>query len=125
MSHEILAHDPTLEKGLQTPGSDSIVKIETFLLKPRSWLFVRIQTEKGFVGWGETMLDGLSDAVQGAFEDFKTRLIGWDPANIEDIYNHLGKHRFHRGGPVLQSAIAGSVEKSNMVSGVGRQLILV
>lgn len=52
------------------------------------------------------MLDGHSDAVSGAFEDFQ-RLIGWDPANIQDIYQHLYRHRFHRGGPVLQSAIAG------------------
>lgn len=52
------------------------------------------------------MLDGHSDAVNGAFEDFQ-RLIGWDPANIQDVYQHLYRHRFHRGGPVLQSAIAG------------------
>jgi len=109
MSFNPFAHDPTEEKGLRSPGADAIKVIETFLVRPRSWLFVRVETEKGFVGWGETMLDGHSDSIQGAFEDFKTRLIGWDPANIEDIYQHLYRHRFHRGGPVLQSAIAGWV----------------
>ena len=104
-----LAYDPTLEKGLRDPNGrvDSIKQIETFIVRPRSWIFVRVETEHGHVGWGETMLDGHSDAVQGAFEDIKTRLIGWDPANIEDIWQHLYRHRFHRGGPVLQSVIAG------------------
>ena len=88
-----LAHDPSLEKGLHLPTSDKITKVETFLVKPRSWLFVRVETAKGIVGWGETMLDGHSDSVQGAYEDFKTRLIGWDPANIEDIWQHLFRHR--------------------------------
>ncbi|KAM0749383.1 putative mandelate racemase/muconate lactonizing enzyme [Meredithblackwellia eburnea MCA 4105] len=106
---EILAWDPSKEKGLHDPSGkgDKIKLIETFIVRPRSWVFCRIETEKGIVGWGETMLDGHSDAVLGAFEDFKTRLIGWDPLQIEDIYQHLFRHRFHRGGPVLQSAIAG------------------
>lgn len=107
--NEILAEDPSTNKGLRLPDSDSIVKIETFILPPRSWIFVRVETSKGFVGWGETMLDGLSDAIVGTFEDFKTRLIGWDPSNIEDIYAQMGRHRFHRGGAVLQSALAGFV----------------
>jgi galactonate dehydratase len=103
----LLAYDPSEDKGLRSAGSDLITKIETFLVKPRSWVFVRVETKNGIVGWGETMLDGHSDAIIGAFEDFKTRLIGWDPANIEDIWQHLFRHRFHRGGPVLQAAIAG------------------
>jgi galactonate dehydratase len=95
--------------GLKTPGSDEIVKIETFLLKPRSWFFVRVETKNGIVGWGEARLSGHSDALLGAYNEFRERLIGWDPANIQDIYQQLYRHRFHRGGPVLMSAIAGCV----------------
>lgn len=39
------------EKGLKSPGGDPIKKIETFNVRPR-WLFVRVETEKGIVGWG-------------------------------------------------------------------------
>lgn len=41
------------EKGLAgAPGSVDLIKsIETFNVRPR-WLFVRVETEKGIVGWG-------------------------------------------------------------------------
>lgn len=94
-------------KGLSATGkSDKIKSIETFRVPPR-WLFVRVETESGIVGWGEATLEGHSEAVEGAFEDFKERFIGWEAANIEDIYQSAYRHRFYRGGEVLMSAIAG------------------
>jgi galactonate dehydratase len=95
------------EKGLQAGSSiDRIAKIETFRVRPR-WLFVRVETEKGIVGWGEATLEGHSEAVEGAFADFRERFIGWDAANIEDIYQSAYRHRFYRGGEVLMSALSG------------------
>lgn len=73
--------------GLQPPlgtDCDSITLIETFRVRPR-WLFVRVETKKGYVGWGEATLEGHSEAVEGAFKDFTDRFVGWNPANIEDI----------------------------------------
>ncbi|KAJ9109755.1 hypothetical protein QFC19_001985 [Naganishia cerealis] len=95
------------EKGLQV-GDDinRITKIETFRVRPR-WLFVRVETSKGIVGWGEATLEGHSEAVEGAFVDFRERFIGWDAANIEDIYQSAYRHRFYRGGEVLMSALSG------------------
>jgi galactonate dehydratase len=75
---------PEYSAGLQSQSSDVIKKIETFRVRPR-WLFVRVETEKGIIGWGEATLEGHSEAVEGAFEDFRQRFIGWDAANIEDI----------------------------------------
>ncbi|KAM0745735.1 enolase C-terminal domain-like protein [Meredithblackwellia eburnea MCA 4105] len=89
-------------KGLETSGSDKIKSIETFRVRPR-WLFVRVETDKGVVGWGEATLEGHSEAVEGGFADFRERFIGWDPANIETAY----RHRFYRGGEVLMSALSG------------------
>ncbi|KAJ8100174.1 enolase C-terminal domain-like protein [Lipomyces tetrasporus] len=86
--------------------SDKIKSIETFRVPPR-WLFVKVETEKGIVGWGEATLEGHAEAVEGAFEDFKERFIGWEAANIEDIYQSAYRHRFYRGGEVLMSALAG------------------
>ena len=39
--------------------------IETFQVPPR-WLFVRIETDDGAVGWGEASLEGYAEAVVGA-----------------------------------------------------------
>ncbi|KAF8896924.1 putative mandelate racemase/muconate lactonizing enzyme [Mucidula mucida] len=96
----------TLTEGLKSASADLIKNIETFYVRPR-WLFVRIETEKGIVGWGEATLEGHTDAVEGAFVDIKERFIGWDSANIEDIYQSAYRHRFYRGGEVLMSALSG------------------
>jgi len=60
-----------------------IARIETFLVPPR-WLFVRIETDDGLVGWGEASLEGHGEAVAGAFEGVRDRLIGRDPDRIEE-----------------------------------------
>ena len=44
-----------------------IGRIETFYVPPR-WLFVRVETDDGAVGWGEASLEGHAEAVDGAFE---------------------------------------------------------
>ncbi|KAJ7880800.1 enolase C-terminal domain-like protein [Mycena olivaceomarginata] len=93
-------------KGLLHSTSDTIRSIETFYVRPR-WLFVRIETEKGIVGWGEATLEGHTEAVEGAFVDLRERFVGWDSANIEDIWQTAYRHRFYRGGEVLMSAISG------------------
>jgi galactonate dehydratase len=83
-----------------------IVAIETFLVPPR-WLFVRIETSDGAVGWGEASLEGHAEAVVGAFEAVRDRLIGADPNRIEDAWQLLYRLGFYRGGPVFMSAISG------------------
>ncbi|KIL64099.1 hypothetical protein M378DRAFT_24716 [Amanita muscaria Koide BX008] len=83
-----------------------IVKIETFRLPPR-WLFIRVETADGFVGWGEATLEGHTEAVEGAFEDLRSRFMHWDADNIQDIWQNAYSARFYRGGPVLMSALSG------------------
>ena len=55
-----------------------IGRIETFLVPPR-WLFVRVESDDGAVGWGEASLEGHAEAVDGAFEALRDRFIGHDP----------------------------------------------
>lgn len=83
-----------------------IVKIETFRLPPR-WLFIRVETADGFVGWGEATLEGHTEAIEGAFEDLRSRFMHWDADNIQDIWQNAYSARFYRGGPVLMSALSG------------------
>jgi galactonate dehydratase len=83
-----------------------IGRIETFYVPPR-WLFVRVETEDGAVGWGEASLEGWAEAVDGAFEALRDRFIGHDARRIEDIWQVAYRGGFYRGGPVLMSALAG------------------
>ncbi|TFY74466.1 hypothetical protein EWM64_g9547 [Hericium alpestre] len=91
---------------LRTPKSSLISLIEIFRLPPR-WLFVRVETNDGIVGWGEATLEGHTEAVEGAFDDLRERFVGWDADGIEDIWQHAYRARFYRGGPVLMSALSG------------------
>lgn len=83
-----------------------IAAIESFLVPPR-WVFVRIETDKGAVGWGEASLEGHGEAVMGALDAAADRLIGTDAARIEDTWQTLYRLGFYRGGPVLMSALSG------------------
>ena len=83
-----------------------IGRIETFYVPPR-WLFVRVESEDGAVGWGEASLEGWAEAVDGAFEALRDRFIGHDARRIEDIWQVAYRGGFYRGGPVLMSALAG------------------
>ncbi|MCX7521823.1 galactonate dehydratase [Microbacterium sp. STN6] len=83
-----------------------IARVETFLVPPR-WLFVRIETEDGIVGWGEASLEGFSESVRTAITQFAEYLVGRDPLTIEDHWQVLTKGGFYRGGPILSSAVSG------------------
>jgi galactonate dehydratase len=83
-----------------------IDRIETFYVPPR-WLFVRVETDDGAVGWGEASLEGHAEAVDGAFEALRDRFIGHDPLRIEDIWQVAYRGGFYRGGAVLMSALSG------------------
>ncbi|PDQ34495.1 MAG: galactonate dehydratase [Candidatus Lumbricidophila eiseniae] len=83
-----------------------ITSIDTFEVDPR-WLFVRIDTDSGIVGWGEATLEGSSDVVTTAVKAFAERLVGTEPRRIEDAWQRSTRGGFYRGGPVFSSAIAG------------------
>ena len=42
-----------------------ITRVETFLVPPR-WLFCRVETDEGHVGWGEPVVEGRADSVRAA-----------------------------------------------------------
>jgi galactonate dehydratase len=83
-----------------------IVKVETFLVPPR-WLFLRIETDEGIVGWGEPIVEGKAETVAAAVDELSEQLLGADPSPIEEHWQVLAKGGFYRGGPVLSSALAG------------------
>lgn len=86
--------------------TDEITRVEAFPVAPR-WLFVRIETRDGLIGWGEASLEGYADVVRAAVEQFAGYLVGTDPSRIEDHWQVLTKGQFYRGGAVLASAVSG------------------
>jgi galactonate dehydratase len=83
-----------------------ITKIETFQVPPR-WLFLRMETDEGVVGWGEPIVEGRAESVAAAVAEMSDYLIGEDASRIEDHWQVLTKGGFYRGGPVFSSAVAG------------------
>lgn len=83
-----------------------IVRVETFLVPPR-WLFVRIETDSGIVGWGEATCEGRSETVRTAVRQLSELLVGRDALRIEDHWQLMTKGSFYRGGPILASAVSG------------------
>ncbi|NEB76626.1 galactonate dehydratase [Streptomyces sp. SID14478] len=83
-----------------------IARIETFQIPPR-WLFCRIETDDGLVGWGEPVVEGRAEVVRAAVDVLAEYLVGQDPLRIQDHWQVLTKGGFYRGGPVLSSAVAG------------------
>lgn len=74
-----------------------IARLETFLVAPR-WLFLRIETDEGAVGWGEPIVEGRAETVRSAVHELEDGLIGSDPLRIEDHWQTLTK-----GGDVSAS----------------------
>jgi galactonate dehydratase len=83
-----------------------ITALDTFLVAPR-WLFLRVATDEGIVGWGEPVVEGRAETVRAAVAELADYLVGEDPLRIEDHWQVLTKGGFYRGGPVLSSAVAG------------------
>jgi len=83
-----------------------IKSIELFQVPPR-WLFLKMTTDDGFVGWGEPILEGHADAVQACVKEFEPLLLGRRAGDIEDIWQVLYRGGFYRGGGVLTSAVSG------------------
>ncbi|MHA4867249.1 galactonate dehydratase [Duganella sp. PWIR1] len=83
-----------------------ITKMTTYRVPPR-WMFLKIETDEGVVGWGEPVLEGRARTVETAVEELSELLIGQDPARINDLWQTMYRAGFYRGGSILMSAIAG------------------
>jgi galactonate dehydratase len=83
-----------------------ITSLTTYIVPPR-WLFLKIETDAGIVGWGEPVVEGRALTVEAAVKELADYLIGKDPRLIEDHWTVMHRGGFYRGGPILMSAIAG------------------
>jgi galactonate dehydratase len=83
-----------------------ITRLETTFIKPR-WLFLKIHTDEGLVGYGEPVVEGRARTVATAVHEMEEYLIGKNPLEINKHWQILYRSTFYRGGPVLTSALSG------------------
>jgi galactonate dehydratase len=83
-----------------------VTKLETMLIQPR-WLFLKVHTDAGIVGWGEPIVEGRAKTTAMAVEEISPYLVGKDPRRVVHHWQAIYRHAFYRGGPVLTSALSG------------------
>lgn len=83
-----------------------ITRLETFLVKPR-WMFLKIHTNAGIVGYGEPITEGRALTCQTAVKEIEPYLVGKDPRQVVHHWQAIYRHAFYRGGPILTSALSG------------------
>lgn len=86
-----------------------ITKLTTWLCDAyrTNFAFVKIETDEGICGYGESSIGQFEHAITGMFKDLERKLIGLDPRDIDKILHDLNRDSFWRGGPVLSSALSG------------------
>ena len=92
--------------------SPSRLKITKFVLHKatvrwRDLMILEIHTDGGLVGIGEASLHTRVDVVEAALRWLEPRMVGLDPAGVEEHWNrnYYGLTRW-RGGPVLVTALS-------------------
>ena len=83
-----------------------IARIEQFFPRRRMRL-VKITTDSGIIGWGETTLEGKPRSTMAAVDEIADYLMGKDPLRIEHHWQHIYRSAFFRGGNILMSALSG------------------
>lgn len=94
------------------PGPIRVTGFKTFGVtweddSDRPYVFIKLETDQGVVGWGEATLEGKAGAVLQTIDDLKDFYIGQDPMRVEHTWQSMYIHAFYRAGPILGSAIAG------------------
>ncbi|MFS1423043.1 mandelate racemase/muconate lactonizing enzyme family protein [Shewanella sp. 10N.286.48.B5] len=72
----------------------------------RNQLLVKVVTECGIIGWGESGLSNREYAVMGAVKHFSQFLKGKDARQIGRIWQELYRSHYFEGGRVITAAIS-------------------
>ena len=72
----------------------------------RNQLVLKVETDEGIFGWGESGLSGRELAVVGAIKHYREFLIGRDPMRIGALWQEMYRSQYFEGGRVLTSAIS-------------------
>jgi galactonate dehydratase len=73
-----------------------------------SWIFLKVETDEGFFGWGEAFCGPRGESVQTAIKELKSYYVGKDPFLIEHHYQVLyHQYAWTSRGPIVLGAISG------------------
>ncbi len=72
----------------------------------RNQLIVKVETDEGIYGWGESGLSGREKAVAGALEHYARFAVGRDPMLTGTLWQEMYRSQYFEGGRVLTAAIA-------------------
>jgi galactonate dehydratase len=72
----------------------------------RNLCIVKVETDSGYYGWGESGLIGRELAVKGAIEHFREFLIGKDARRMGALWQEMYRGQYFEGGRVLTAAIS-------------------
>jgi len=72
----------------------------------RNQLIIKIETDNGIYGLGESGLSGRELSVIGAVKHYREFLIGRDPARIGALWQEMYRSQYFEGGRVLAAAIS-------------------
>ncbi len=72
-----------------------------------NWTFVKLYTDSGLTGVGESSIERHAPVVAQALASFKDFLVGRDPFQIEEIWNSLFKQTFWYGQLITLAALSG------------------
>src|SRR5206468_6515873 len=91
-------------------GGNRVMKIRSITpfvvwVGHRNQLIVKVETDDGLYGWGESGLSGRERAVVGAIEHYREFLIGRDPMRIGALWQEMYRSQYFEGGRVLAAAI--------------------
>ena len=76
-----------------------ITDIETLFVD--RWLFVRVHTDEGIIGLGESGTWGYLEASERVVQTFKRYLVGQDPLRIEHHWQYLYRNSHFRGAAIM------------------------
>src|SRR5260370_8021709 len=89
-------------KNAPIPAKDNlkVTRLETFLVKPR-WMFLKVHTNAGIVGYGEPITEGRALTCREAVKEIEPYLIGKDPRPVAPHWQAISRHPLHPARPLL------------------------
>ena len=72
----------------------------------KSWIFLKLETDAGIVGWGDGGGEWLSMQVVAALDQIKPLLLGSDPLKVEALTADICTRSPWKGGPIIGTAAA-------------------
>jgi len=72
----------------------------------RNQMLIKVETDEGIYGWGESGLSSREQAVKGIVDHYREFLIGRDPMQRGALWQEMYRSQYFEGGRTLTAAIS-------------------